>query len=113
MAAESLLEDRNVQSHELPEINISTDPTARTSDHDSEKGRSQEAVQKDEAEAESREKLEIQGVQLYVLIAAIMLGAFAMGMNGTMLGVALPAITAEFHTVDDIGWYGTAYLLAK
>lgn len=26
---------------------------------------------------------------------------------------AAPRITSDFHSLNDIGWYGTAYLLAK
>ena len=26
---------------------------------------------------------------------------------------AIPQITTEFHSISDIGWYGSAYLLAK
>ena len=31
----------------------------------------------------------------------------------TILGVAIPQITTEFNSLDDIGWYGSAYLLAS
>jgi hypothetical protein len=58
-------------------------------------------------------KGEIGGMQLYVLLAAIMMSGFIMSMNGTVLGTAIPSITDEFHTVDDIGWYASAYLMAK
>ncbi len=29
------------------------------------------------------------------------------------LGPAIPRITSDFHTLDDIGWYTSAYLLAQ
>lgn len=30
----------------------------------------------------------------------------------SILSTALPAITNEFHSLDDIGWYGSSYLMA-
>ena len=29
----------------------------------------------------------------------------------TIIAVAIPAITNEFHSIEDIGWYGSAYML--
>jgi hypothetical protein len=26
---------------------------------------------------------------------------------------AIPRITTDFHSLNDVGWYGSAYLLAK
>jgi MFS family permease len=31
--------------------------------------------------------------------------------DSTIITTAIPRITADFHTVDDIGWYGSAYLM--
>lgn len=92
---------------------FTTDSTVRASDSDAEKGHSPGEVRRDAAEASRLEQLEMQGVQLYVLMGSILLAAFAMAMNGTILGTALPSITAEFDTVEDVGWYAAAYLIAK
>ena len=29
------------------------------------------------------------------------------------LGTAIPKITSRFHSLDDVGWYGSAYLLTQ
>jgi MFS family permease len=29
----------------------------------------------------------------------------------TIIGTAIPKITDEFHSIDDVGWYASAYLL--
>ncbi len=92
---------------------FTTDSTALASDSDAEKGHGAEKVRENAVEAEKADQLEVQGAQLYVLMGSILLAAFAMAMNGTILGTALPAITAEFKTVDDVGWYAAAYLIAK
>jgi hypothetical protein len=30
-----------------------------------------------------------------------------------MFAQAIPQITGQFHSLEDVGWYGTAYLLAE
>ena len=117
MTVTRLPEEKNVKDPKPPgrerDSGSTTDSTVLANDNDIEKGKSKETVRQDAAEAQQSEQLEVQGTQLYVLIGAVLLGAFSMAINGTILGTALPAITAEFQTVDDIGWYATAYLIAK
>lgn len=36
---------------------------------------------------------------------------FLVALDRTIIGTAIPAITNEFHSVGDIGWYGSAYQL--
>jgi hypothetical protein len=36
-----------------------------------------------------------------------------MGIISKTAEQAIPQITTQFHSIDDIGWYGSAYLLAK
>jgi MFS family permease len=31
----------------------------------------------------------------------------------TILGTAIPKITDDFHSIDDVGWYASAYLLTS
>ncbi|KAI0170014.1 MFS general substrate transporter [Hypoxylon sp. FL1284] len=54
-----------------------------------------------------------RGWSFNVLMASVTLGAFLIAFNATTLGTAIPAITAEFNTVDDVGWYSSAYLIAN
>lgn len=37
----------------------------------------------------------------------------SVSQDRSILGVATPKITAGFHSLDDIGWYGSAYLLTS
>ncbi|KAI8629003.1 MFS general substrate transporter [Xylariaceae sp. FL1651] len=57
------------------------------------------------------ENEEISGWSFYVLIVVIIMAALVIALNGTVLGTAIPSITAEFKTVDDVGWYAAAYLV--
>lgn len=38
---------------------------------------------------------------------------FLVALDRTILGTAIPKITDEFHSIDDVGWYASAYLLTS
>ncbi|KAI1804259.1 MFS general substrate transporter [Daldinia bambusicola] len=56
---------------------------------------------------------QMSGLQFYVAIGSVTLAVLIMALNNTALGTAIPAITAEFNTVDDVGWYSSASLIAN
>ncbi|KAF6816604.1 major facilitator superfamily transporter [Colletotrichum musicola] len=51
------------------------------------------------------------GLRLWVIIASLCLTVFLVALDQTIIAPALGAITSEFGSVRDIGWYGAAYLL--
>ncbi|KAJ7671545.1 major facilitator superfamily domain-containing protein [Mycena polygramma] len=53
-----------------------------------------------------------QGLKLGILIAALALAVFLVALDNTIIATAIPRITDEFQSLDDVGWYGSAYLLA-
>ncbi|KAL3421695.1 hypothetical protein PVAG01_05852 [Phlyctema vagabunda] len=46
-----------------------------------------------------------------VVITALYLAIFLTTLDQNIISTAIPRITDEFHSLDDIGWYGSAYLL--
>lgn len=50
-------------------------------------------------------------LQLCLLIACLFCGTFVMALDATIIGTAIPSITTEFNSLDDIAWYGSGYLL--
>jgi len=52
------------------------------------------------------------GLPLILLIASLCLAVFLVALDQTIIAPALGAITGEFGSVKDIGWYGSAYLLS-
>ncbi|KEF56994.1 uncharacterized protein A1O9_07184 [Exophiala aquamarina CBS 119918] len=52
------------------------------------------------------------GLALCILLAAVFSSGFLMALNGSMVATALPQITTHFHSLKDIGWYGSAYLVS-
>lgn len=53
----------------------------------------------------------LAGWSLRAVIASLALGMFLVGVDASVIGVAIPRITETFHSLDDISWYGSAYML--
>lgn len=69
-------------------------------------------------EAEALDKLdnddEIEyphGAKLHIITASLCLSVFLMALDNTIIATAIPKITDHFKALDDVGWYGSAYLL--
>ncbi|KAI1078845.1 MFS general substrate transporter [Whalleya microplaca] len=53
----------------------------------------------------------LQSWRLTIVIGSLCLGIFLLGLDMNIIGVAIPRITTEFKSLNDIAWYGSAYLL--
>jgi MFS family permease len=53
-----------------------------------------------------------EGLKLILIIFALCMSVFLVALDQTIIAPALGTITAQFHSVGDIGWYGAAYLLS-
>lgn len=51
------------------------------------------------------------GLKLGLISLALCLSVFLMALDNTIIATAIPKITDEFHSLPDVGWYGSAYLL--
>lgn len=51
------------------------------------------------------------GPKLWVIIGSLYLAMFLVALDRTIIATAIPRITDSFNSIDDIGWYGSAYLL--
>ncbi|KAF7290398.1 Major facilitator superfamily transporter [Mycena chlorophos] len=52
-----------------------------------------------------------QGLKLALITVALCLAVFLVALDNTIIATAIPKITAQFNSLDDVGWYGSAYLL--
>ncbi|KAK7747293.1 hypothetical protein SLS53_001546 [Cytospora paraplurivora] len=52
-----------------------------------------------------------KGATRVLIIASLCMSVFLVALDQTIIAPALGAITAQFVSVTDIGWYGSAYLL--
>ncbi|KAJ7275515.1 major facilitator superfamily transporter [Mycena haematopus] len=53
-----------------------------------------------------------QGIKLGILMLALCLAVFLVALDNTIIATAIPKITDQFQSLDDVGWYGSSYLLA-
>ncbi|RSL61000.1 hypothetical protein CEP54_006415 [Fusarium duplospermum] len=53
----------------------------------------------------------LDGWKLALVITGLCLAVFCMALDNTIIATAIPRITDEFRALDDLGWYGSAYLL--
>ncbi|KAJ9630828.1 MFS sugar transporter [Taxawa tesnikishii (nom. ined.)] len=51
------------------------------------------------------------GFKLAMITIALCLSVFCMALDNTIIATAIPKITDQFKAIDDVGWYGSAYLL--
>lgn len=49
------------------------------------------------------------GIRLVIIMATLMIGTFLMALDSTIISVATPKISTDFHALNDVGWYGAAY----
>ncbi|KAF2705149.1 MFS general substrate transporter [Pleomassaria siparia CBS 279.74] len=55
----------------------------------------------------------MQGWALASLTLAFMSICFVLAIDNTILSTAIPQITSDFQSLNDIGWYGSSYLIAQ
>ncbi|KAH8647967.1 azole resistance protein 1 [Xylariales sp. PMI_506] len=51
------------------------------------------------------------GVKLAVIIASLATSVFLCALDETIITTATPRITDEFKSINDVGWYGSAYFM--
>nr|POE85409.1 efflux pump roqt [Quercus suber] len=49
--------------------------------------------------------------KLALITIALCLAVFCMALDNTIISTAIPRITDQFSSIDDVGWYGSSYLL--
>ncbi|KAJ9626359.1 hypothetical protein H2203_003991 [Taxawa tesnikishii (nom. ined.)] len=51
------------------------------------------------------------GLKLLSIVTAVVLSVFLVALDMTIVATAIPRITDQFHSLDDAGWYGSAFFL--
>ncbi|KAJ5932033.1 hypothetical protein N7516_006522 [Penicillium verrucosum] len=66
----------------------------------------------EEEEQEQEEEEEYPNAWRLTLISiALCLCVFCVALDNTIIATAIPKITDQFNSLDDVGWYGSSYLL--
>jgi MFS family permease len=53
----------------------------------------------------------LSGWGLATVIVSLYLGTFVMALDTNIIEVAIPMISSDFGALEDLAWYGYAYLL--
>lgn len=51
------------------------------------------------------------GTKLGLLTFGLAMATFVIALDNTIIATAIPRITTEFNALNDVGWYGSSYLL--
>ncbi|KAF2815351.1 MFS general substrate transporter [Mytilinidion resinicola] len=68
-------------------------------------------LQEDDENADSERNFQPKSLKFWVIIGAIYAAIFLVALDRMIIATAIPHITDEFHSIEDIGWYGGAYML--
>ncbi|KAF2731180.1 MFS general substrate transporter [Polyplosphaeria fusca] len=60
---------------------------------------------------ENDESKYLSGYKLGILSLGLCLTTFVIALDNTIIATAIPRITTVFNSLDDVGWYGSSYLL--
>ncbi|WAO92067.1 MFS domain-containing protein [Fusarium falciforme] len=53
------------------------------------------------------------GFAFGMTLFALFISLFCVALDSTIIATAIPRITDQFHALQDVGWYGSSYLLTK
>ncbi|GAP87395.1 putative major facilitator superfamily transporter [Rosellinia necatrix] len=60
---------------------------------------------------EAEQRFQPKSFKFWSVMISIFLALFLVALDRTIIGTATPQITQDFHSLGDIGWYGSAYQL--
>ena len=52
-----------------------------------------------------------KSLKFWTIISGVYIAIFLVALDRLIIATAIPSITNEFHSIEDIGWYGSAYML--
>lgn len=70
-----------------------------------------EADNNDAAAEPEDESKYLSGFKLGILTLGLCLTIFVIALDNTIIATAIPKITTVFNSLEDVGWYGSSYLL--
>ncbi|KAF2236944.1 MFS general substrate transporter [Viridothelium virens] len=65
----------------------------------------------DDKYADAEKNFNVRSPKFWIIIIGIYVSIFLVALDRMIIATAIPSITDEFHSIEDIGWYGSAYML--
>lgn len=98
---------------EKPEHGVPEEPDDRSASAKSES--QQQAVGDDGLEDGTLSRIATadypKALKLTFIVVALILSIFLVALDMTIVATAIPRITDEFHSLNQVGWYGSAFFL--
>ncbi|KAL3459735.1 MFS general substrate transporter [Aspergillus heterothallicus] len=66
---------------------------------------------KESGATEATNEPKLTGLRLGAVFTVLCLAVFLVALDNTIIATAIPRITDEFQALEDVGWYGSSYLL--
>jgi MFS family permease len=60
---------------------------------------------------DEKPQIELSKSRFVLVLVGLVLAIFLASLDFTIIATAIPAITDEFHSLQDIGWYGSAFFI--
>ncbi|KKP03457.1 GliA [Trichoderma harzianum] len=70
-------------------------------------------TQNDESEKASEEEEYMSGFKLWLMLLSLIFSISLISLDITIVATAIPAITNQFHGLEDQAWYGAIYLMTS
>ncbi|KAJ5678899.1 hypothetical protein N7462_007143 [Penicillium macrosclerotiorum] len=72
-----------------------------------------ESMEKVTEATNDEERKYLTGLKLVMVVVAVTLVCFLVLLDTSIIATALPVITTHFHSLEDLGWYGSSYQIAS
>ncbi|KAF3394017.1 Efflux pump mlcE [Penicillium rolfsii] len=111
MAEKSAVDSKFLTKEEqsIPQ-GIPKEPRSDTSSTGSAKDKDPKTVQES---GDNDEREYITGIKLGMVVVGVTLVAFLVMLDTSIIATAIPRITTQFHSLEDLGWYGSSYQIAS
>ena len=67
---------------------------------------------KDERHSDGEENFRPKSLKFWAVIASVYVSIFLVALDRLIIATAIPTISDSFHSIEDIGWWGSSYMLA-
>jgi MFS family permease len=69
-------------------------------------------VNVDDEYEDAEKNYQPKSLKFWIILIGMYLSIFLVALDRLIIATAIPKITDEFNSIADIGWYGSAYMLA-
>ena len=69
------------------------------------------SLDKEDEYADAEKNFKPKSLKFWTIIIGMYMSILIVALDRMIIATAIPSITNDFHSIQDIGWYGNAYML--